>query len=425
MPRARDHRELTVTRPSRVLIVGASLAGLRTAQSLRALDFEGEITILGAEVHPPYDRPPLSKGVLTGGRLALQRLAGVDDVHATWMPGDPATALDTDTGTVRTTSGARYTADAIVIATGASARPWDVPGNDLPGVMSLRTAEDASQLAAALDRAARILVVGGGFVGVEVAAAARSRGCATILVVRERLPLLGTLGREAAGTITAGLRNSGVDVRTSTSVTALAAGEDGALASAALDDGTTVLADVAVIGIGVDANTAWLRGSGLWLDDGVVCDESCRALLRNGDRTRIPIVTVGDVARWADPLRDGRLTTVRHWSNAGEQARAAAASLLAAPGEEQPYRHVPTFWSDLVVPRLQLKIRAVGHTAAADSVEVIEGSLDGGSALIAYGLEGRIVGAVSLNRPRRLPALRELILAGAPMTAVREILPTP
>jgi NADPH-dependent 2,4-dienoyl-CoA reductase/sulfur reductase-like enzyme len=263
-------------------------------------------------------------------------------------------------------------------------------------------------------------VVGGGFVAAEVAAATRARGCPTTLVVRETLPLLRTLGQDAAATVTEGLRNSGVDVRTLSNITMLTAGADRSLAGAILDDGTEVRADLAVIGIGVDPNTEWLRESGLWLDDGVVCDQSCRALTVNGRYPAVPIVAVGDVARWSDPLRGGQLTTVRHWSNAVEQARAAAASLLAPLGEQQSYRHVPTFWSDLVAPGLQLKLRAVGHTANADSVEVIDGSLDSGSALLAYGREGRIIGAVSLNRPRRLPALRELILAGAPMSALRE-----
>ena len=162
-----------------MLVVGASLAGLRTAQALRALSLGGEITVLGAEVHPPYDRPPLSKRVLTGGRVAMEPLTGIDEVRATWMLGDPASGLDVDSGTVRARSGATYRADAIVIATGATARPWDVPGSDLLGVISLRTAEDATNLRAALERGARILVVGGGFVGAEVAAAARARGCAT------------------------------------------------------------------------------------------------------------------------------------------------------------------------------------------------------------------------------------------------------
>lgn len=415
MPGARHHCQLTaVTIPPRVLIVGASLAGLRTAQGLRAFGFIGDITILGAEGHLPYDRPPLSKQVLTGGRLATVPLVGIDEVDATWMLGDPATGLDVGTGTVRTASGATYTADAIVIATGATPRAWHVPGSHLPGVISLRTAEDAQQLAAALDRGARILVVGGGFVGVEVAAAARSRGCATVVVVRENLPLLRALGLDAASTVTAGLRNAGVDVRTSTSVTALAEGLDGSLASATLDDGTTVLADLAVIGIGVDPATEWLSDTGLWLSDGVVCDESCRALTDSGERTRIPIVAVGDVARWPDPLRNGALTAVRHWSNAGEQARAAASTLLAAPGEEETYRHVPTFWSDLVAPGLRIKIRAVGHLVSADTTAVIDGSLDSESALVVYGHLGRLMGALAVNRPRHLPTLRHQILAGRP-----------
>lgn len=403
-----------MTVPARVLIVGASLAGLRTAQGLRSLGFDGDVTILGAEAHLPYDRPPLSKQVLTGGRLATQPLAGIDVVRAAWYLDDPAVHLNITTGTVRTNSGATLTGDAIVIATGATPRVWNGPGSGLPGVMSLRTAEDADQLAVALARGARILVVGGGFVGAEVAAAARARGCSTVFVVRKTLPLFSALGQDAASAITAGLRNAGVDVRTSTNVTALLAGANGSLTGASLDDGSTVEADLAVIGIGVDPATEWLSGSRLWLDDGVVCDENCRALTANGERTAVPIVAVGDVARWSDRLRGGQLTTVRHWSNAGEQARAAAAALLAPPGAEQPYRHVPTFWSDLVAPGLQLKIRAVGHTTDADSVEVIDGALDSGSALLAYGRKNRIVGAVSLNRPRRLPALRRHILARSP-----------
>ncbi len=397
--------------PAHILVVGASLAGLRTAQALRSLGFEGQITILGAERHLPYDRPPLSKQVLHGSRAAARPLAGIDEVRATWVLGDPAVRLDVGSGTVATASGGAITADAIVLATGAGPRAWAGQGDRLPGVISLRTADDADALAAALERGSRVAVVGGGFVGVEVAAAARSRGCETTLIVREALPLLKTLGEHLAHTVTGALRNAGVDVRASTGLASLG---DGSLTRAVLDDGSAVPADIVVIGIGVDANVGWLRDSGLRIDDGVVCDETCRALMVDGAPAPLPIVAVGDVARWADPLRGGRLTAVRHWSNAGEQARAAASTLLDATGASQPYRHVPTFWSDLTAPGLQLKIRAVGHTVPADTAMVLDGSLDSGSALVGYEHDGRIVAAVSLNRPRHLPLLRNRILAGAP-----------
>lgn len=402
-----------MTDVSHVLVVGASLAGLRTALALREAGFGGRITMIGAERHPPYDRPPLSKQVLVGDRPAAHPLHGAAELEASWALGDAATALDVRTGTVTTASGVRHRGDAVVIATGAVPRAWTGPGSALPGVTNLRTAEDADRVRGALDRGARVLVVGGGFVGAEVAAAARTRGRPVVLAIREPAALIRSLGAGAAGVVTEGLRRSGVDVRVSTRLSALSAGPDGSVAAARLDDGTEVEADLVVLGIGADPATRWLRGSGLLLGDGVVCDEYCRALLADGALPTLPIVAVGDVARWADPLRIGELTAVRHWSNAAEQARAAAGTLLAEPAELIPYRHIPSFWSDLTAPGLKIRIRAVGDGRGADRWAVVDGSLDAGAALVRYERRGRVVGAVSLNRPRLLPALRAQILAGA------------
>ncbi|MEY2849523.1 MAG: hypothetical protein RI885_2190 [Actinomycetota bacterium] len=397
----------------RVLIVGASLGGLRSAQALRADGFDGDITVLGAESHPPYDRPPLSKQVLTGDRPATRPLAGIDAVRATWILGDPAATLDLAAGAVTTKSGVVHSADAIVIATGASPRWWTGPGARTPGVIGLHTAEDARVLRAALDRGADIVVVGGGFVGAEVAAAARARGCRAVLAVRAGLVLLSALGLEVARFVTDRLDDAGVDLRTSTTLTALTAGADGSLARADFDDGSTVRAGLAVIGIGVEPSTAWLRGSGLILEDGIVCDENCLALVRPGVATSVPVVAVGDVARLPDPLGSGALVAVRHWSNATEQAKAAAATLLAPRGTAPSYRQVPTFWSDLTAPGLRLRLRGVGMTRGADAISVVDGSLEAGAALVGYWRDGTMVGAVSLDRPRRLPEMRDLILAGA------------
>ncbi len=399
-----------------VVVVGAGLAGLHAAQQLRELGFDGTLTIIGDEPRPPYDRPPLSKRVLTAPEPPEVALPGADALGAGWSLGTPAVALDPGERRVATADGRRHRADAVVIATGARPRPWSGPGASLHGVRPLATLVDALALRDVLDRAGRLLVLGGGFVGAEVAAAARSRGSA-VTVVEQRDVLLGRpLGTEGGGVVTDLLARAGVDVRTATTLRALEGDRRGAVRRAVLSDGTELVVDAVVVGTGVAADTRWLRTSGLLLDDGVVCDSACRAVPRRGAAPGVPVVVAGDVARRPDPLLDGRLTTVRHWSNAREQGAAAARTLVAGalPGTAAPaYVHVPSFWSDLDTPAGRLRIRSVGHTADADAVHVLDGDLATGKALIAYGRAGRLVGAVSLDRPRHLAALRGQIAARA------------
>jgi NADPH-dependent 2,4-dienoyl-CoA reductase/sulfur reductase-like enzyme len=395
-----------------VVVVGAGLAGLSAAQQLRELGFDGTLTVVGDEPRPPYDRPPLSKRVLTAAEPPDVALPGADALGAGWSLGAPAVALDPVEGTVTTADGRRHRADGVVIATGARPRPWSGPGAALHGVRPLATLPDALALREVLDRAGRLLVLGGGFVGAEVAAAARSRGSA-VTVVEQREVLLGALGTVAGRVVTDLLARAGVDVRTATTLRALEGDRRGAVRRAVLSDGAELVVDAVVVGTGVAADIRWLRDSGLLLDDGVVCDGACRAVRRRGaGAPGVPVVVAGDVARRPDPLLDGRLTAVRHWSNAREQGAAAARTLItgaAAPA----YVHVPSFWSDLDTPAGRLRIRSVGHTSDADAVQVLDGDLATGKALLAYGRAGRLVGAVSLDRPRHRAALRDQIAARA------------
>ena len=384
---------------SRAVIVGASLAGLRAAEGLRRGGHDGPLTIVGAERHRPYDRPPLSKQVLTGKtEPEATALHEAGELDAEWVLGTEATNLDTDKRVILLAGGEELTYDLLVIATGA--RPRVLRGFEPgPGVHYLRTIDDAVRLRDELSRASNLAVIGAGFIGLEVAASASQRGLNVSVLEALPIPLDRAIG-ETMGTQIADLhRRRGIDLRTDVIVEGLVG--NGRTEGLRLSGGGVVPADAVVVGIGVAPETAWLEDSNVDLNDGVLCDERLRVL--SGGRRLPGVVAAGDVARWPHPGWS-RLARVEHWTNAVEHGEAAARTLLE--GDAAPaFAPVPYFWSD----QFGLKIQFVGETVPGDEVALIEGSFEEERFLVAYGRAGRLVAALGIRRPARVMAMQRLI----------------
>lgn len=381
----------------RIVVVGASLAGLRTAEELRRLGHDGELTVIGAERHLPYDRPPLSKQLLDGSWSAGHvMLSTTEDLGARWELGTPAVALDRRERMIRLGDGRTVRYDGLVIATGARAREW--PGRRPPtGVLTLRTLDDALGLRQRLENRDRLLLVGGGFLAGEVAAAARRHGSAVTLVHRARLPLQSVVG-EQAGTFVRELhREAGVSLRAGTNVRNFIADRRGNLAGAVLTDHSEVRASAAVVALGAEPNSGWLGRSGLLAKDGLVCDRFLRPVVAGGTPVT-DIVAAGDIVRRPHPLAGDRLIAPGHWTDAVHQAQAAAVTLLTGdePGPLQP---VPSFWSDLHGTQL----RSVGLPALG-TPEVVEHDATRRRLVVSYHRRGELVGALTANRTSRLAA---------------------
>lgn len=382
-----------------VVVVGASLAGLHAARALRRHGYDGTLTVVGDEPHLPYDRPPLSKQVLAGTwepeRTALLNERDAD-LDLTWTLGRAATGLDVRDRTVTLDDGTPLPYDGLVIATGAT--PRRLPGTDgLAGVHVLRSLDDAVALRADLDASpARVVVVGAGFIGAEVAATARQRGLAVTLVEPLPVPLGRVLGGEVAETVAAVHRDEGVDLRLGVGVEAIEGGDR--VERVRLADGTTIACDVVVVGIGVTPNTTWLEGSGLLLADGVLADAACRVAPG--------IVAAGDVARWPHPAY-GEDLRVEHWDHAIAQGGHAAETLLAGDGA-QPFAPVPWFWSD----QYDRKVMLAGRPAGAEEVRVVDGSLAERRFVALYRRGDQVVAALGMNRPAPLARWRMRLADG-------------
>lgn len=396
-----------------VVIVGASLAGLRAAETLRQEGFTGHLTLIGDEPHEPYDRPPLSKAVLTGW-LAVEHTALPQrrTLEAEWLLGVPAAALDVPNRQVHLANGRRVGFDRLLIATGTRARPWADPEQAaLDGVFTLRTRIDAARLRERLVAGPkRVLVIGGGFTGSEVASVCREMGLAVTLTERSATPLAGALG-QAAGTFFLVLqRQHGVDLRCDTTVMALEGDSQGKLRRARLSDGDELDVEVAVVALGSLRNTEWLQGAGLAADArGVVCDGACRVFDANAVVTD-DFFVAGDVARWPHPLYDGEFLMVEHWGNAVAQAETAAHNMLANSTTRRAHTSLPAFWSN----QFGVNIRSVGLPPIADTIMVTQGSVNERRVVAVYGQRGRIVAAVAVNKPRSLPAYQAMIEAHTP-----------
>jgi NADPH-dependent 2,4-dienoyl-CoA reductase/sulfur reductase-like enzyme len=385
----------------RIVIVGASLAGLRAAETLRAEGFTGSITLVGDEPRAPYDRPPLSKQVLRGDwdadKVALPAGAN-ESLDLTWELGVAATGLDLEWRTVSLADGRALPFDGLVIASGAA--PRHIPDTaHLPGVYALRTLDDALAVRDAIAAGAtRVVVVGAGFIGAEVAASCRALGVDVTMVEPLPAPLARVLGPEMGEVVADVHREHGVDLRVGTGVAAITEGTSHRL-QVALTDETTVDADLVVVGIGVIPNTGWLHESGLLLEDGVLCDET--TLAAPG------VVACGDVARWPNRLF-GETMRVEHWEHALDMGAHAARRLLAGDGPGEAFAPVPFFWSD----QYDRKIQLAGRVRPTDQIEVVAGSMEERRFCALYGRDGRVVGALTMNMPARVIRYRRQIAEG-------------
>ena len=386
-----------------IAIVGASLAGTRAAETLRAGGFTGTITLIGNEAHMPYDRPPLSKNFLAGEwdteRVALRKPEAFDALGVTWKLGSAARTLDTATAMVTLESGEQVHYDGLIIATGGTVRR--LPGQpDIAGVHVLRTLDDAESLRDELTEGARVVVIGAGFIGLEAAATATKRGAKVTVLEGLEAPLIRALGAEMGSAIGDVHARNGVEIRCGVGVAEIQG--NGRVTGVALTNGEVVPADVVIVGIGVAPATQWLEGSGLTLRDGLVCD----AHLCAGPAH---VFAAGDVLRWpnrlfADVEADMR---VEHWTNAAEQGAHAANNLLAAlnNGEQTPYEAVPFFWSD----QFDARIQCLGRPSASAVVDVVAGSTAEGKWCAMYSVNNRLTAVLGVSQPKLVMPSRALL----------------
>lgn len=399
----------------RIVVIGASLAGLRAAEGLRHHGFDGELVIVGDEPHRPYDRPPLSKQVLTGkvdaGATGLLVPA---ELEAEWLLATSAVGLHPGERRVLLAGREGLAYDGLVLATGA--KPRHLPGAEPgPGVHYLRTLDDALALRRDIVSSQALVVIGAGFIGLEVACSAQEMGVPVVVLEAAPVPLERALGVEMGRAVMAWHASKGVEVRAGTSVESIRRSPSGRPEAVVLNDATVVPADTIVVGVGVAPATGWLEGSGLELSNGVLCDDRLRVLADG--RPRPDLVAAGDVARWHHPLY-GEPVRIEHWNVAAEAGQAAALTLLqgdAAP----PFAPVPYFWSD----QHGMKLQFVGRADPGDDVAFLEGSFEEDRFLAAYGREGQLVGALGLRRPARVMSLQKLIAERAPFPPPQPPLP--
>ena len=393
------------------VIVGASLAGINAARTLRLQGHTGSIIVVDADSERPYDRPPLSKQMLTGEWEPEKILlpAGKEDLDLEFRLGVRAKAVDLAARQI-TLEGADGTVantafDSLIIASGASARRLpDTAG--IAGVHVVRTLADSLALRAELEAGpSRVVVIGAGFIGAEVASSCRKRGIEVTLVEAMPLPLERILGAEMGRVCAQVHIENGVDLRLGTGVLQLETEiVDGVerVVGVVLTDGTSVATEVVVVGIGVTLNVDWLEGSGLTLDDGVVCDNTLLAAPG--------VVAAGDIARYPS-ARFGRMLRVEHWETAIAGGEAAARRLLAEASGETPvvFDPIPWFWSD----QYDRKIQLAGRPMPTDTCVVVHGSTDEFRFVALYGDGDRLTGVLGMNRPRHVVQLRALFEEGA------------
>ena len=387
-----------------IAVIGASLAGLRAAEAIRREGFDGTVHLVGDEPHAPYDRPPLSKQILAGTweieKAWLAKPEKYEELALDTHYGVAATGLDVAALAVSLDSGTTLDVDGVVIATGARCRTI---GEPLGGVFTLRTLDDAQGIRAAFDNGPdRVVVVGAGFIGAEVAATARELGLDVTMVEMATAPFERSMGAEMGAVLADIHRDQGVDLRLGVGVAGFTS--DGAADAAVvtgvdLTDGTHIAADVVVVGVGVIPNTEWLADSGLDVSNGVLCDET--TLAAPG------VVAAGDVARWPNP-HFGETMRVEHWDNAITMGTHAAKRLLQ--GESAgAYAPTPWFWSD----QYDRKIQLAGRTTDFDQFALVNGDTESRTFAGIYGRTGRIVAVLGFNRPRHVMRYRALIDDGA------------
>jgi NADPH-dependent 2,4-dienoyl-CoA reductase/sulfur reductase-like enzyme len=390
-----------VTNNGGIVIVGGGLAAARTAEQLRRAEYTGPITIVSDETHLPYDRPPLSKEVLRNPQhdVVLKPQEFYDENDITLRLGSAATSVDTTAQTVTLADGSVIGYDELVIATGLV--PKRIPSfPDLEGIRVLRSIDESAALRAHAATARRAVIVGAGFIGCEVAASLRQLGVDVVIVEPQPTPLASVLGERIGALVTRLHEAEGVQVRCGVGVASVVGTDK--VEKVVLSDGTELDADLVVVGIGSHPVTGWLDGSGIEVDNGVVCDGSGRASAPH-------VWAIGDVASWRTEV--GHQVRVEHWSNVAEQARALVPALL---GQEAgaAVTSVPYFWSD----QYDVKIQCLGEPAAGDTVHIVED--DGRKFLAYYERDGVLTAVVGGGMPGKVMKARGKIAASAPIADV-------
>jgi len=391
--------ELHVTSSEKgIVIVGGGLAAARTAEQLRRAEYTGPIIIVSDEVHLPYDRPPLSKEVLRKevDDTALKPREWYDEKDVTLRLGSAATGLDTEAQTLTLADGTALGYDELVIATGLV--PRRIPSfPDLEGIRVLRSFDECMALRTHASEATHAVVIGAGFIGCEVAASLRGLGVDVVLVEPQPQPLASVLGEQIGQLVARLHRDEGVDVRLGQGVAEVRG--EGHVDTVVLSDGSELTADLVVVGIGSHPATDWLDGSGIEVDNGVICDEAGRTSAPN-------VWALGDVASWRDPM--GHQARVEHWSNVADQARVVVPAML---GQDVPSNVVvPYFWSD----QYDVKIQCLGEPHATDIVHLVED--DGRKFLAYYERDGVLVGVVGGGLPGKVMKVRGKIAASTPIS---------
>jgi len=400
-----------------IAVIGGSLAGLRAVETLRTDGFDGDITVVNAEDTAPYDRPPLSKKFLSGeweaDRIQLRKPSDIDELGATWLNSTQATALNVAARelTLNTSSVLNY--DACIIATGGIAR--ELPQQPhAQGIHQLRTLHDAQGLRAELQPGKKLVVIGAGFIGLEAAATAVARGCTVTVLEGLPAPLIRGLGEDMGTAATAIHATQGVNIRCNVRVQSIET-QAGSVTGVRISDATgesVVAADVVLVGIGVAPATQWLEGSGLVVNDGVVCDAHLQAAPG--------VFAAGDIARWVNGLYSDLEPTMRveHWTTAAEQGAHAARNALAYMNNTPlvPYSAVPFFWSDQFTARIQF----LGRSTDAEEIRVVAGSVDEGKFAAAYMRAGRLVGVLGVSMPKVVMPSRKLLEVHTPWQVALE-----
>ena len=389
-----------------VLVIGASLAGLRAVETLRSHDFTGDVTVCDTEYTVLYDRPPLSKKFLEGewqaDRIQLRKPADIDALQATWLTGHRATALNPQTRTVTFANGTTQTYDACIIATGGTVRT--LPNQpDLAGIHTLRTLDHAAALRDDLQPGRHLVVIGAGFIGLEAAATATKRGCTVTVLEGLPAPLIRGLGEEMGNAVGRVHAANGVDIRCNVKVEQILGADHVTAVRITNEHGITedIHADVVLVGIGVSPSTQWLADSGLTLDDGIVCDANLQAAPG--------IFAAGDVARWPNALYADTEPTMRveHWTTAAEQGAHAALNAIAHITHQplEQYSAVPFFWSDQFTARIQF----LGRSTGAEEIRVVAGDPTTDKFAAAYMRNNRLVGVLGVSMPKVVMPSRKLL----------------
>jgi NADPH-dependent 2,4-dienoyl-CoA reductase/sulfur reductase-like enzyme len=387
-----------VTSTGGIVIVGGGLAAARTAEQLRRAEYAGVITLISDEDHLPYDRPPLSKEVLRAETddVLLKPAEFYEEKDITLRLGSGATTLDTQAQTVTLANGDVISYDELVIATGLV--PKRIPSfPDLEGVRVLRTLDESLALREHAGSARHAVVIGAGFIGCEVAASLRKLGVEVVLVEPQPTPLASVLGEQIGELVARIHRAEGVDVRCGIGVTEVKGTDH--VEKVVLADGTELDADIVVVGVGSRPSTDWLDGSGVEVDNGVICDVAGRTSAPN-------VWAIGDVASWRDA--QGHQVRVEHWSNVAEQARVIVPAMLGIEATSAVV--VPYFWSD----QYDVKIQCLGEPEADDIVHVVAD--DGRKFLAYYERDGAVVGVVGGGMPGKVMKARGKIAAATPIS---------